>query len=252
MSDRPSQSILRLSRVCLQTGIGSSLLLKDISFEVELGTKVAIVGASGAGKTSLLRLLNRLVSPTKGEIYFQDRPLNTFSPIELRRQIVLVAQEPKLLGMNVFDALKYPLQLQQLSESEIRVRVDTWTQMLRISSEWFDKTQLQLSLGQRQLVTIARALMMQPKILLLDEPTSALDIATATHLLKILERQNQTQNQTIIMVNHQLGLVEEFGDRFLLLDRGRLIEDTKDGKIDWQTLQQKIMRSQTEQEREWE
>ena len=251
MSDRASQSILRLSGISLQAGVGSALLLRDIAFEIEPGTNTGIVGASGAGKTSLLKLLNRLLSPSQGEIYFKERSIQNIKATQLRRQIVLVPQEPKLLGMTVFNALSYPLRLQQLPDSEIRQRIDTWTDLLRIVPEWLDKTELQLSLGQRQLVTIARALIMQPEILLLDEPTSALDIGTATHLLSVLEQIARSQNLTIVMVNHQLELIKDFCDRFLLLNAGRLEADTKVKPIDWQTLQQKLLRSQAEQELEW-
>ena len=251
MNSRHSQSILRLEAVSLQASIGSDFLLQDISFSVEPGAKVGIVGASGAGKTTLLRLLNRLVSPSQGKIYLQNQG-HLLAANQLRRLIVLAPQEPKLLGMNVRDALSYPLRLQQLPESEIKSRIDTWTDLLSIPSEWFDKTELQLSLGQRQLVAIARSLIMQPQILLLDEPTSALDLGTATNLLKVLEQLNQSQNLTILMVNHQLELIKDFCDRFLFLNAGKLEEEICATETNWQRLQQKLLRSQAQQEQEWD
>jgi len=262
MKDRVYPSILRLSEISLQAFVGSDFLLQDISLTIKSGTKTGIIGASGAGKTSLLRLLNRLVSPSVGEIYLENRLIETLAPHQLRRRIALVPQEPKLLGMTVSNALSYPLQLQQLAESEIRARIDTWTDLLRIPSQWLDKNELQLSVGQRQLVTIARALMMQPQILLLDEPTSALDIGTATHVLSVLEQLNQSQQLTIVMVNHQLELIKDFCDRFILLNTGRVEIDTQTEAVDWQILQQKLLRSEamplylglspTEQEEEWD
>ncbi|MDJ0568767.1 MAG: ATP-binding cassette domain-containing protein [Pleurocapsa sp. MO_192.B19] len=251
MSNRHLPLILRLEQVGLKASIGSDFLLKDISFTIEPGHKVAIVGASGAGKTSLLRLLNRLVSPNQGKIYIQDRPEQKLTAIQLRRLVVLVTQEPKLLGMNTLEALSYPLQLQKLSESEIRQRIDTWTDILRIPQEWLNRTELQLSLGQRQLIAIARALVMQPQILLLDEPTSALDVGIANHLLTVLDDLNQSQNLTIIMVNHQLELIQGFCDRILYLNAGRLEEDILATEANCQKLQQKLLRLQKEQEQEW-
>ncbi|MGL5074251.1 MAG: ABC transporter ATP-binding protein, partial [Waterburya sp.] len=200
MSDRDSNSILRLEQVSLRASLGGDFLLQDISCNIETGTKVAIVGASGAGKTSFLRLLNRLVSPSQGTIYLGEKPQQELTAVQLRRLIVLVTQEPKLLGMKVIEALSYPLKLQQLSDSEIHQRIDTWTDKLHIPSEWFNKTELQLSVGQRQLVAIARALVMQPQILLLDEPTSALDVGIATRVLTVLKELNHSQNLTILMV----------------------------------------------------
>lgn len=251
MSDRPSNSILRLEQVSLQAVLGSNFLLQDISCNIEPGTKVAIVGASGAGKTSLLRLLNRLVSPSQGTIYLREQPEQELTAVQLRRLIVLVTQEPKLLGMKVIEALSYPLKLQQLSQSEIKQRIDTWTSLLHIPSEWFNKTELQLSVGQRQLVAIARALVMQPQILLLDEPTSALDVGIATRVLTVLQELNQSQNLTILMVNHQLDLLNGFSDRILYLNAGRLEADLPASDDHWHKLQQKLLQLQTAQEQEW-
>ena len=163
----------------------------------------------------------------------------------------MAAQEPKLLGMKVIDALSYPLTLQQLPESEIRTQIDIWTDLLRIPTEWLNKTELQLSLGQRQLVAIARALIMQPEVILLDEPTSALDVGMANYLLTVLTDLNQSQNLTIMIVNHQLELIQEFCDRLLLLNQGILEEDVPATELNWQRLRQKILQLQKHQEQEW-
>ena len=244
MSDRYIQSVLRLEKVSLQATVGSDFLLQDISFEIEPGEKVGIIGASGAGKTSLLRLLNGLVSTTEGIIYVRDVPQQQLKPTELRRSVVLASQEPKLLGMNVIDSLSYPLQLQQRSQIEIDSRIETWTKLLHIPTQWLTKTELQLSLGQRQLVAIARALILQPQVILLDEPTSALDLGLANHLLNVLDELNQTQNLTIIIVNHQLELIENFCDRLLFLNQGRLEYDFEATKANWQRLREKLSQLQ--------
>lgn len=248
MSDRYLPFRLRLERVSLRATVGSALLLQDISLEIQPGEKVGIVGATGAGKTSLLRLLNRLVSPTQGKIYVNGALAEDLGILQLRRTIVLSTQEPKLMGMTVKEALDYPLRLQQLSEPEIRDRLDTWTNLLHIREEWFNKTELQLSLGQRQLVAIARALMMQPQVILLDEPTSALDLGTANHLLAVLNELNQSQNLTVVMVNHQLELIKDFCDRLLLIEGGILAEDVSATESNWQRLTQKIVQLQLEED----
>lgn len=250
MSDRYLPPLLRLERVSLQATVGSALLLQDISLSIQPGEKVGIVGASGSGKTSLLRLLNRLVSPTQGKIYINGALAKDLTSVGLRRTVVLSTQESKLMGMTVKEALSYPLRLQQLSESEIGDRLDTWTNLLRIREEWFDKTELQLSLGQRQLVAIARTLMMQPQVILLDEPTSALDLGTANHLLKVLNELNQSQNLTVVIVNHQLELIKDFCDRLLLIEGGILAEDVLATESNWQRLTQKIVQLQL-QEEDW-
>ncbi len=241
--------ILKLEQVSLTSSLDSSYLLHNISFEMCQGDKLAIVGASGAGKTSLLRLLNRLISPTEGNIYFATTPVSEYSPVKLRQQIVLVSQEPKLLGMTVKEALAYPLKLQQLPETQICQRIETWSKALRIPEAWFHRNELQLSLGQRQLVAIARALVMQPKILLLDEPTSALDIGTATHVLNILN--DLGTETTIAIVTHQLELVEKFASRILYLQQGKLLQDIPATTANWQLIREKILQVEAENAQEW-
>jgi D-methionine transport system ATP-binding protein len=243
--------ILSLKQVSLQATIGSDFLLQDISFEITAGEIVGIVGASGAGKTSLLRLLNRLTTPNQGEIIVDEQLIERYEPVQLRRKVVLLLQESKLLGMKVIDALKYPLKLKQLPESEILARVDALSNLLRIPPEWFNKSELQLSVGQRQLVAIARALIMQPQIILLDEPTSSLDIGTATHVLTVLKQLNQSQNLTIIMVNHQLELLNGFCDRLLFIDQGILVEDVQTTEANWQKFHNRIVQLQQKQEQDW-
>lgn len=245
------EPILRLEQVDLSASVGTDLLLQNISLTIQSGEIVALVGASGAGKTSLLRLLNGLVSPSYGEIYFNNQATTQSSAVRLRRRLVLVLQEPKLLGMKVIDALGYPLKLQQLSPPEIQLRVERIINLLRIPSEWLPKTELQLSQGQKQLVAIARALIMQPELILLDEPTSALDIGTANHLLQVLTQLNREENLTIIITNHQLELIQGFCDRLILLEQGKLIDDLRAIPDNWQRVKTKILQLQHRQESEW-
>lgn len=252
MSDRQLDLILRLEQVNLAASFGSAFLLQNISFAVNRGEKIAIVGASGAGKTSLLRLLNRLNSPTQGKIYLETIPVTQIPAIKLRQQVVLVPQEPKLLGMTVRDALVYPLQLQALTTTEINRRLDIWLNRLRIPSAWLERNELQLSLGQRQLIAIARGAVVQPKILLLDEPTSALDVGTASLLLSVLDRLVAENNLTILMVNHQLELIKNFADRLLYLAAGQLTVDTVNTDRAWQELRDKLLLAQAASDREWE
>ena len=216
------EPLLQLSDVGLSDPLGRHQLLERISFTVNKGDRYCIIGPSGSGKTTLLRLINRLQDPTTGSILFQSQPLKQFPVIDLRRQIVLVPQEPKLLGMTVQDALVYPLRLQKLPSTEINQRREYWRSQLSIPDDWLERNELQLSLGQRQLISIVRGLMMQPKLLLLDEPTSALDRDKALQLIKVLKTITQEAKTTIIMVNHQLELVEQFRKQVLKLNKGKL------------------------------
>ncbi|MBZ8180374.1 ABC transporter ATP-binding protein [Oscillatoria salina] len=254
MRDRQTSNnfpLLQLEQVSLAASIGSAYLLHDLSLAIDKGKFLTIVGASGSGKTSLLRLLNRLNEPTTGKIYLENQDYQKIPVTQLRQQIVLVLQEPKLLGMRIDEALAYPLILQQLGKEEIKERVRYWVGRLNIPEEWLDRHELQLSLGQRQLVAIARGLIMQPKILLLDEPTSALDFGRANHLLEILTDLTLTSEMTVIMVNHQLELIESKSDRVLYLQEGKLLQDLPAKEIDWVSLREELVSLQKQTAAEW-
>jgi D-methionine transport system ATP-binding protein len=217
-----STPLLKFSEVSFTDFREKNKLLTNISFQVNQSDRLAIVGPSGAGKTTLLRLINRLQDPTSGLIEWDSQPLCNLSIVKLRQQIVLVPQEPKLLGMTVEETLAYPLLLQQLSKLEIEQAIDTWQSQLSIPDDWLTRNELQLSLGQRQLVSIMRGLMMKPKLLLLDEPTSALDSDRAQQLIETLINSNQTEQTTIIMVSHQKEFVKQFAKYILTLKGGQI------------------------------
>ena len=248
MDNITSKTILKLEQVSLSAKLNTKAhnslpgytILQDISFEVIEGQRIGIVGATGAGKTFLLRLLNRLSEPTSGKIYFENRDYTQIPVLKLRQQIVLLPQESKLLGMTVLDALSYPLVLRGLPKQEIQQRVNLWVEQFQIPDDWLLRSELQLSAGQKQMVALVRALLTQPKILLLDEPTSALDIGTAQRLLQILFQLSETQNTTVIMVNHQLDLVKDFANRVLHLSQGGLVGNSAIAQTDWTTLKNNI------------
>ncbi len=244
---------LRLEQVSLSASVGSQHLLKDISFEVFAGDRVAIIGPSGAGKTSLLRLLNRLNEPNTGSIYLEEQDYRQIPAIQLRQQVTLVLQESKLLEMTVRDALQYPLILRDLPRTQIQQRVTYWMDRLHLPEDWLGKTELQLSVGQRQLVAIARALVIQPKILLLDEPTSALDAGRAFHLIEVLIELANSSQTTILMVNHQLELAQQFCTRVLYLQDGRLIQNLPNSsQMDWKKLRETLLQAEAKAAQEWD
>jgi len=225
-------------------------ILQDISFEVKAGDRVAIVGSIASGKTSLLRLLNRLSEPSSGKIYLENQEYSQIPVLKLRSQITLVPQEPKLLGMTVREALTYPLVLRGVPKQVIQQRLTESLDQLHIDSDLLGRTEVQLSLGQRQIVALARALMIQPQILLLDEPTSALDAGRATHLLTVLTDLS-LKPTTIFMVNHQLNLAQTFCTRLLHLQQGRLIQNSTSADVDFLKLHDLLIQAQVQAEQEW-
>ncbi len=248
-----SPSLLRLEQISLkspQQASGSLDLLQDISFELFESDCLGIVGAAGAGKTSLLRLLNRLSQPSSGQIFYQNRPVEQFPVIQLRRQIMLVPQESQLLGMTVRQALAYPLLLRGIDQAVIQQRMQQGLEQLQIPADWLERSEIQLSVGQRQLVAIARAVMAQPKVLLLDEPTSALDAGRTALLLRLLKTL-AAGSVAVVMVNHQLEVLQQFCDRLLLLQQGRLIQDLSAHQIDWSEIRQGLVARDAADLEEW-
>lgn len=242
---------MRLEQVSLAASVGSHYLLSDISFDVFEGDRIGIVGPSGSGKTSLLRLLNRLSEPTQGQIFFEARAIQQIPVIQLRQQVTLVPQESKLLGMTVQEALTYPLMLRGIPRSTIQQRLSDWIERLRLPLDWLERTEAQLSSGQRQWVAIARALVIQPKVLLLDEPTSALDVGRGSHLLKVLTELAQGGQMTILMANHQLELAEQFCTRVLYLHNGTLTQDTPASQTNWPMLRERLVQAEAQEAQEW-
>ncbi len=227
-------------------------LLTDISFNLAAGECLTLTGITGAGKSTLLRLLNRLNEPTTGQILFSGVDYRSISPMTLRKQVMLVSQEPKLLGMKVRAALAYPLQLQSLGAEEIKQRIVTVTEKLEIPTDWFDRLESQLSAGQKQIVSIARGLITRPQILLLDEPIANLDFHTAEKILKYITELARSQQMGLIIVNHQLELAAQFSDRLLYLQDGKLLLDRASNLVDWSNLQQQITVDESESISEWE
>ncbi|MFM2063817.1 MAG: hypothetical protein RLZZ507_3488 [Cyanobacteriota bacterium] len=250
--------MLKLEQVNLFTKLKSQAksnlpgypILQDISFQVFPGDRITIVGSAGAGKTSLLRLINRLTEPTSGKIYLENQEYHQIPVIQLRQQVTLVHQETKLLGMTVGEAIAYPLVLRKWPQQQIQEKVSYWREQLQIPDQWLGRTEVQLSAGQRQLVAIARALVIQPKILLLDEPISALDPGQASRLMNIITQLTQPPHQApktaILMVNHQLDLAQEFSTRLLHLQQGQVLANLSAPDIKWEDLKNNLIAAQNQ------
>ncbi|WP_204137701.1 ATP-binding cassette domain-containing protein [Halomicronema sp. CCY15110] len=242
--------LYELDHVTLK-GRDGSRLIDSVSFGVGPQAFLALVGPAGAGKTTLLKLMNRLVSPSSGALYLEGQPLEAIAVRSLRQRVMLVGQSSQLLGMTVKQALHYPLALQQCPARDRDRRVNEVMERLQIPPAWLEKTELQLSGGQQQQVAIARALIARPQLLLLDEPTSALDVGAASRILHLMQTLIQEHELTVIMSNHQLDLVQDFCDRVLYLEKGRLKLDQPAAQIDWATLKQTFVQADAQARDEW-
>jgi len=243
---------LVFEHVSLDATIGSGQILQDISFEIHRGDRLALVGSSGSGKTSLLRLINRLHDPSRGTILLAGKDTRKESAIAIRQRAPLVMQESSLLDESVHDALVYPLKLRHLDASAIEKRLQTWMRRLSMPIEWLDRTELNLSVGQRQWVAIARALMLEPELLLLDEPTSSLDEGRGQFLVRVLNTCSQEQQITMIMANHQLHHAQTWCNRVLVLQEGRIYLDQPAHQADWSMIKEHIVNAEMQDTDEWD
>lgn len=201
--------------------------LKGINLKVEKGDIFGVIGYSGAGKSTLIRLVNYLEKPTKGEVYVQGQSLASFSVKELRatkKQIGMIFQHFNLLeSKRVYDNVAIPLVLQKKNKQEIQKRVTELLEFVGLSDK-ANSYPNELSGGQKQRVGIARALASNPSILLCDEATSALDPQTTQSILQLLKRINAEYNITIMIITHEMGVIQEICNKVAVMESGKIIE----------------------------
>jgi ABC transporter. len=201
--------------------------LKNINLEINDGEIFGIMGLSGAGKSSLIRCINRLEEPTEGtiEINGQDiMSLNNKELREMRKKIGMIFQHFNLLSnKTVYENIAFPMEISGVSKDVIDKRIKELLDMVGLADKK-DSYPSQLSGGQKQRVGIARALANGPTLLLSDEATSALDPQTTSQILSLLKEINKRLNLTIIVITHQMDVIKEICDRVAVLNAGELVE----------------------------
>jgi ABC-type methionine transport system ATPase subunit len=215
----------RLRGVARRAGNGTRPLLEGIDLDVPRGATLEILGPSGAGKSTLLRLLNRMDEAAAGEITVLGKPLAAWPVRELRRRVALVFQESSLLGLNVKENLALPFRLEGELPADFPARISQALERVELEEDLLSRDADGLSVGQKQRVCLARALMTGPEVLLLDEPTSGLDPGTGGRLLSRLVALSGERELTLVIATHRFQEVRSPGSRFALLMEGKIVAE---------------------------
>ncbi len=230
--DTPLLAVRHLSvRFRLKTG-QQLQALNDISFELQAGETLGIVGESGCGKSTLARAILQLLTPTQGEIDWQGKPLNPHDKAGMkafRRAVQCIFQDPlDALNprMSVGDILQEPLLAlrPELGKAAIRQRAADLLQAVGLESAMRNRYPHEFSGGQCQRIGIARALSVEPQLILCDEPVSALDVSIQGQIVKLLADLQRSHKLTLLFISHDLSVVRELSNRVLVLYLGRIME----------------------------
>ena len=210
---------------------GGVVAVKDVALDINKGEFVFLVGPSGSGKSTLIRLMMREELPTNGEIWIAGKHASALSPWkvpQLRRSIGTVFQDFKLLpNKTVFENVAFAMEVTGKSRSSIHTQVPQVLKLVGLSA-MADRYPRSLSGGEQQRVSVARAFVNRPLILLADEPTGNLDPATSVGIMRILDRINRT-GTTVVMATHDHAIVDAMRRRVVQLDRGRVLRDESRG-----------------------
>ncbi|MCP4672391.1 MAG: ABC transporter ATP-binding protein [Desulfobacula sp.] len=212
--------VLQMENFCF--GYKKELILKDISFTIDRGEFISIIGPNGSGKTTLIKAVSKYIAPRQGGIYLNGDNIQNMSGKKLAKNVAVVMQSADPVAMNVEDYVllgrlpflkKYQF-FDTRKDIEIANRYMALTDILKLKTAKMSE----ISGGERQLASIARALTQSPSLLLLDEPTSHLDITHQVQILDLISSLQQELSLTVLMVLHDLNLAAEYSDRLILLN----------------------------------
>lgn len=201
--------------------IGGKKILSDVSFKIDENRITAIIGRSGSGKSTILKIINGLVKPSEGEILLFDKKINYDTINELRLQIGYSVQGTGLFPhMNVYENITLLARLNKWNKEKIIERMNKLMSLVSLQEEFKSKYPFELSGGEQQRVGICRAMMLNPKLFLLDEAFGALDPTTKSEIHEELLKIQRTEPRTIILVTHDLHEAFKLADKIIVIEKG--------------------------------
>lgn len=207
-------------------------IIDNLNFTINSDEFVTLIGKSGSGKTTMLKLINGLIKPNLGKIFIKNKEIDEWNIIELRRSIGYVIQQIGLFPhMTVEDNIGYVLNIKKESKENIRKRAEELINLVGLTQDYLKKYPRELSGGQRQRIGVARALAPNPDIILMDEPFGAVDEITRRTLQEEILKLQESLNKTIIFVTHDIEEAFKLGSRIVLFDNGKIVQEGSKEKL---------------------
>ncbi|WP_320163574.1 ABC transporter ATP-binding protein [uncultured Trichococcus sp.] len=221
------QTAIEFKNVTKLYGEGETKAVDDISFEIKEGEFITVLGSSGSGKTTTLKMINRLIREDEGSITFFGEDISGMNEVDLRRKIGYVVQQIGLFPhMTVAQNIATVPELLKWDKKEIQARIKELLELVQLDPNVFaDRKPKQLSGGQQQRVGVARALAANPKVMLLDEPFGAVDAITRLQLQNELQKiHKELGDKTFVLVTHDINEAFKLGTRVLIMDKGKICQ----------------------------
>lgn len=209
---------------------GMSQTVKDLSFEVHTGEVVAMIGSNGAGKSTVSRLANGLLRPDSGHVYVDGEDTGKVRTSAIAKKVGFLFQNPdrQICQNTVREEIAFGPQVQGVAQDEIERRTEEMLQTFELDGDWFPFTR---SRGERQRIALASVLACNPELVILDEPTTGLDYRECIRIMDYITGLSFEKGLTVLMVSHDMELVQEYAQRVLVLTDGRLVDEGPTGRI---------------------
>ncbi|MCD8075039.1 MAG: energy-coupling factor ABC transporter ATP-binding protein [Lachnospiraceae bacterium] len=209
---------------------GAAYTVNDLSFAIHPGEIVALIGSNGAGKSTVSRLANGLLRPDSGHVYVDGEDTGKVRTSAIAKKVGFLFQNPdrQICQNTVREEVAFGPQVQGMPEEEVRQRTEEMLETFELNGDWFPFTR---SRGERQRIALASVLACKPKLVILDEPTTGLDYRECIRIMDYITGLNRETGLTVLMVSHDMELVQEYAKRVMVLTDGRLVGEGPTGQI---------------------